>query len=43
MLNHEAKVSENILKWVPESTVEVHKITKEHLCAISPDKSLEKG
>jgi len=42
MLYHEAKVSENILEWVPESTIEVHKITKEYLCLIIPDKTFDK-
>jgi hypothetical protein len=43
MLNHNAKVSKNILEWVSESTVDVHKITEEDLCPISPDESLDKG
>jgi hypothetical protein len=43
MLNHKPKVSKNILKWVSESTIDVHKITEEDLCPISPDESLDKG
>ncbi len=43
MLYHEAKVSKNILEWVPESTIEVHKITKEYLCLIIPDKTFDKS
>jgi hypothetical protein len=43
MLHHKAKVSKYILKWVSESTIDVHKITEEHLCPISPDVSLDKG
>jgi hypothetical protein len=43
MLNHKAKVSKYILKWVSESTIDVHKISEEDLCPISPDESLDKG
>jgi hypothetical protein len=43
MFNHKAKVSKYILKWVSESTIDVHKISEEDLCPISPDESLDKG
>ena len=43
MLNHESKVSKNILEWVSESTIEVHKITKEYLCLVIPDKTFDKS
>lgn len=31
------------MQWVPESTIEIHKIAKEYLSLIIPDKTFDKG